>query len=162
MKTANGQESNTVAHEISDCVVRGETCTGLAIVLIGLAFLLCPGCGSGGEGDGTGPLLALLLIAAVWGVGLAIRATLRLRRAEALAAEREVVIGQQAVTLESERNVIRNLLRSEVQARQFAVDDAVALDACARLLDGKPGEREWEAAREALRATGRLVKIGEG
>lgn len=34
--------------------------------------------------------------------------------------------------------------------------DAAALDACAALLDGKPGEREWEAARVALRATGRL------
>lgn len=130
METRNGREGREDARQIAPGVARSDYRAGWAIVVIALVFLFCPGCGESGQ-DGTGPLLAMLLLAALWGVGMAVRATMRARRAERLLAD---------AMAEIRRHMALHALKN------------TALVACNELLDGKPGEREWATAREALRA----------
>jgi hypothetical protein len=140
---------------------------GIALVIVALVFLLCPGCGEGeaeSRSDELAGLVAALVFAAIISVGIAVQAIARARSAERDVKRLEANIDLVAETRDDYRRLASSTQKSLDDAnialgvhRHFDAKAAAALDACAALLDGKRGEAEWTAARNALRATGRLL-----
>jgi len=210
METTNGAKGREVPRQIAPRVAGKDVRAGIALVIVALVFLLCPGCGEGAadaapaipkaaegvvvyvEGANGWDVLRSLIFGAVIVVGIkAARRyyTEKLRRGAEDDAVLETVVSGEAQTfdemservareterrIEAERSIDdanRAVGTYRVRAERAEADlrhmrarvpaDQAALDACARLLDGKRGEAEFAKARETLRATGRLLPRAE-
>jgi len=166
METTNGAKGREVLRQIAPRVAGSDWRAGWLVLLVGLAALLCPGCGEGeaeSRSDELAGLITVLVFAAILSVGIAVQAIARARSAERDVKRLEANIDLVAETRDDYRRLASSTQKSLDDAnialgvhRHFDAKAAAALDACAALLDGKRGEAEFAKAREALRATGRL------